>query len=133
MTSIKEPKKTEEGKDIDLKEKSDLNMESVKEKKTAKKDGSLAYRYLIEPWITEKSHLQMSANKYIFKVAKNSDKKKVATAIEGLYGVEVVAVNIVNIPSKTRRYGKSVGKKSGYKKAIATLKEGDKIEIFEGA
>jgi len=108
-----------------------LEVKSIKSEE--KKDGGyLAYRHLIQPWITEKSHSQMASGKYIFKVLKDSDKKKVAMAVETLYGVKVIDVNMVTIPAKSRRYGKSVGKKAGFKKAIVSLKEGDRIEIFEG-
>ncbi|MCX6765995.1 MAG: 50S ribosomal protein L23 [Candidatus Moranbacteria bacterium] len=87
---------------------------------------------LIEPWITEKSHAAMALNKYEFRVSKDSDKSDIKMAVEELYNVRVTDVNIVNIPPKKRNYGRFVGKKSGYKKAIVTLKEGDKIELFKG-
>ncbi len=119
--------KIENEKETDSKNKADLKVE-------AKEAGnSLAYRYLIAPWITEKSHSQMASNKYVFKIFKDSNKKNVAAAVESLYGVDVIGVSMVNIPSKKRRYGKTVGKKSAIKKAIVSLKEGDKIDIFEGA
>lgn len=119
--------KIENEKKADSKNKADLKAEA------RETENSLAYRYLIAPWITEKSHSQMASNKYVFKIFKNSNKKNIATAVESLYGVDVIGVNIVNIPSKKRRYGKTVGKKSAIKKAIVSLKEGDKIDIFEGA
>jgi large subunit ribosomal protein L23 len=88
---------------------------------------------LIVPWITERSHNLMAENKYVFKVVKNSSKDEVKRAIEGLYKVTVTKVNSINIPAKKRIRGRTVGKKSGFKKAIVTLKQGDKIELFEGA
>lgn len=102
---------------------------SVKEPKKA----SLALRILVEPWITEKSHQLMSLNKYVFKVSRDSTKETVGKSIEEYYGVKVEGVNIVNIQPKKRSYGRVRGTKSGYKKAIVKLKEGDKIELFEGA
>jgi large subunit ribosomal protein L23 len=92
----------------------------------------LASRFLVEPWITEKSHEKMSQNKYIFRVSLDADKCKVKKSIEDLYKVSVVGVNVINIPKKKRIYGRTKGFKSGFKKAIVTLKSGDKIELFEG-
>lgn len=87
---------------------------------------------LIEPWVTEKSHEKMAENKYIFKVTDKSRKGNVKKAVEGLYGVGVIKVNIINIPAKQRNIGSKIGWKSGHKKAIVTLKQGDKIELFKG-
>lgn len=106
--------------------------------KTEKKDaveiasGVVKNDVIIEPWITEKGHSAMAENKYIFRVRKEADKKNIKLSIEGLYGVKVVAVNVINVPAKKRMYGRHEGKKSGYKKAIVKLKEGDKIELFKG-
>jgi len=91
-----------------------------------------ASRFLLEPWITEKSHQEMAQNKYIFKVSKNSNKISIKRSVEDLYKVTVLDVNVVNIHPKKRIYGRAKGFKSGFKKAIVKLKEGDKIEIFEG-
>jgi len=90
------------------------------------------YQILIEPWITEKSHQLIAVNKYIFKIFKDANKIKVKRTIENLYNVKVIKVNIVNIPKKKRIYGRTKGWKSGFKKAVITLKEGSKIELFEG-
>lgn len=92
----------------------------------------LAAEALIEPWVTEKSHEKMAENKYVFKVAKKAGKNEIERAVEGLYGVSVVKTNIINIPAKKRKFGSRSGWKSGYKKALVTLKAGDKIELFEG-
>lgn len=106
-----------------------------KEKKQAlaTKDAEVAYRVLVEPWITEKSHAEMARNKYTFKVTAVADKKSVAKAVEGMYGVSVESVNMVTVHPKKRNYGRHVGEKSGFKKATVALKEGDKIEFFKTA
>ena len=88
---------------------------------------------IIAPWITERSHNLMAENKYVFKVVRNSSKAEIKRIIESLYKVTVIKMNSVNIPAKKRVRGRTVGKKAGFKKAIVTLKEGDKIELFEGA
>lgn len=87
---------------------------------------------LVEPWITEKSHALMSENKYVFKIARRASKKEVEVAVERFYKVSVISVRIVNLPRKRRVIGRSTGWKSALKKAIVTLKEGDKIELFQG-
>jgi large subunit ribosomal protein L23 len=101
-------------------------------KKDVNIQNSIAHKVLIEPWVTEETTRIGEFNKYAFKVANDADKKSVKKAVEGLYGVEVTAVNTINIPRKKRIRGRVTGWKSGYKKAIVTLKEGDKIEFFEG-
>jgi large subunit ribosomal protein L23 len=92
-----------------------------------------AYRFLMEPWVTEKTHAVMSLGKYAFKVTKDATKKEVAKAVEGMYGVTVVDVRTVAVRAKKRSYGRFEGKKSGFKKAIVSLKKGDSISFFEGA
>lgn len=145
-------KKTEEKEKNDKEEKisdvkpdndvSGSKKKAVKNKKiqnkTEKKDademalGVVMEDVIIEPWITEKGHGAMAENKYIFRVRKEANKKKIKLSIESLYRVKVVNVNVINIPAKKRMYGRHEGKKSGYKKAIVKLKEGDKIELFKG-
>jgi len=68
-------------------------------------------------------------SKYIFKIASSANKIEVAKTVGKNYNVKVVSVNIVNIPRKARRVGKTKGFKSGYKKAIVTLATGQSIEI----
>ena len=97
-----------------------------------KAGNELPYKFLVEPWVTERTHNIMSLGKYVFRVHKRANKMGVRRAIESAYGVTVEKVNIINIPSKSRRSGRSVGTKPGFKKAIVSLKEGDKIDLFEG-
>jgi len=86
---------------------------------------------LLKPWITESSTNLVQLNKYVFLVSRNSNKQKIARAVEGLYKVTVEAVNIINIPKKKRVYGKTSGWKAGFKKAMVTLKKDDKIDLFK--
>lgn len=92
----------------------------------------IASTVLIEPVITEKSHEKMAESKYIFRVDGRAHKGSVQRAVEELYGVAVTKVNIIRIPAKRRNVGTKIGWKSGHKKAVVTLKAGDKIELFEG-
>ncbi len=87
---------------------------------------------IIRPVISEKSTGMMEDNKYVFKVATNANKLTVKTAVKEIFGVMPEKVNIVNVRGKNRRLRYRMGKRSAWKKAIVTLKAGDKIEIFEG-
>mgnify|MGYP001558152485 CR=1 FL=1 len=103
-----------------------------KEAKPAKSGKSTAFSYVMvkEPHISEKSNYLGAENKYVFKVYENSNKPEIKKSVEGIYGVNVLSVNIIKIPGKKRRIGKVEGFKKGYTKAIVTIKEGQKIEIF---
>ena len=101
-----------------------------KKKNTVKGSENIAFRVLTEPWITEEATRLMELNKYVFKVSDRADKAEVKKAIKEVYEVEAVKVNIINIPRKFRIQGRTRGWKSGFKKAIVTLKEGDKIDLY---
>ncbi|MCL0041162.1 50S ribosomal protein L23 [Dehalococcoidia bacterium] len=90
------------------------------------------YEVLRRPVITEKNTDLMTQNKYVFEVMKSANKDQVKAAVEKAFKVRVVSVNTVMVPSKPRGYGRLKGQRSSWKKAIVTLMEGDKIEIFEG-
>ncbi|MFZ5982685.1 MAG: 50S ribosomal protein L23 [Patescibacteria group bacterium] len=106
-------------------------MTQEEKKKDVLETGNIAYRVLAEPWVTEESTRLMELNKYIFKVFKRATKKEVERAVKEIYKVEPISVNTVNMPRKFRVQGKIAGWKSGFKKAIVTLKEGDKIDFYE--
>jgi large subunit ribosomal protein L23 len=98
--------------------------------KRTKKGEKIAPFVLLSPHIAEKPTRLAELNQYVFKVYPKANKPLVKRAVEEVYGVEVVKVRIVNIPSKRRRLGRTVGRKKGYKKAIVTVKAGQKIEIL---
>ena len=108
--------------------------EVIVEKTEGRKKIGEAYRVLKSGHITEKATDLTGENQYVFKVALDSNKTEIKKAIVDLYGVEVERVNIVKIPGKRRRLGKSEGwregLKKGYKKAIVKIKEGQKIEVL---
>lgn len=86
---------------------------------------------IIRPIITEKTmKLMDSDNKVTFEVAKDTNKTAIRQAIEEIYNIKPVSVNVVNVRPKTKRVGKYVGKTSAYKKAIVKLPEGQDIELF---
>src|SRR5581483_4400361 len=83
---------------------------------------------LIQPRISEKAGRQSLMNKYVFLVRNDANKVSVKKAIETFYKVHVTQVNIVRNQGKTKNFGNRTGKTSDFKKAIVTLKKGDKIE-----
>jgi len=84
------------------------------------------------PILTEKAtDLRDDLNQVAFKIDRRANKRQVLVAIEKIFGVKVEKVRIINVPEKPKRLGKSAGTRSGYKKAIVSVKAGDKIEIFE--
>lgn len=82
------------------------------------------------PIITEKATGASEFRKYTFLVARRATAPEIKKAVKALYGVLAVRVNIINVKSKERRLGRSVGVKPGYKKAIVTLKEGQKLDVL---
>jgi large subunit ribosomal protein L23 len=85
------------------------------------------------PLITEKlDQAREKFRQYSFIVDRKATKLDVARAVEGLFKVNVEAVRTNIVRGKIKRVGKSIGKRPNYKKAVVTLKEGDKIELFEG-
>ncbi|MBX5474948.1 MAG: 50S ribosomal protein L23 [Thermoleophilia bacterium] len=88
---------------------------------------------LIAPVVSEKSYGQIAQNRYTFKVHKDAHKTQIRQAVEELFDVKVLDVNIVKVQPKPKRRGATRGVRPGWKKAIVQLKPGDSIEIFEGA
>jgi large subunit ribosomal protein L23 len=88
---------------------------------------------LIAPVVSEKSYSLMEDNKYSFRVHPKAHKVEIRQAVEELFDVKVEGVNIVKVRPKPKRRGLSRGTKPGWKKAIVQLRQGDSIEIFEGA
>jgi large subunit ribosomal protein L23 len=88
---------------------------------------------LIRPVVSEKSYEQITQNKYTFKVHQDAHKTQIRQAVEELFDVSVVSVNIVKVQPKPKRRGAYKGVRPGWKKAVVQLKAGDSIEIFQGA
>jgi large subunit ribosomal protein L23 len=91
---------------------------------------------LVRPVLTEKVNGQMEkTGRYTFEVAKAANKLEVKKAVEEFYGVKVEDVNTIVVPAKNKsrftKAGVLRGRKSGYKKAIVTLAEGDSIDLFQ--
>lgn len=89
-----------------------------------------SYEAVKQPHISEKATYLAEKNQYTFEVLPNYNKNEIKKSIKGIYGVDVLSVNFIKIPSKKRRLGKTQGYRKAYKKAVVTIKEGQKIEIL---
>ena len=89
------------------------------------------YEIIVRPLITEKSMKLVEEGKYTFEVKQGSNKVEVKKAVEELFKVEVTAVNMMNTLRKKRRVGKYEGLRPAVQKAIVTLAEGQKLDVFE--
>ena len=92
-----------------------------------KENTGMAHQVLKHHHLSEKTNLFAAEGRYVFKVAMNANKIEVKKAIEKVYDVHVVKVNMLNVFGKNRRQGKSVGRTQDWKKAIVTLKSGERI------
>ena len=88
---------------------------------------------LLAPVVSEKSYSLITDRKYTFKVHKDAHKTQIRQAVEELFEVHVENVNILKVQAKPKRRGVSKGTRPGWKKAIVQVREGQTIDIFEGA
>jgi large subunit ribosomal protein L23 len=85
------------------------------------------------PLLTEKAvGIREKENKYCFEVSPGANRIEIKAAVEELFKVKVLSVRVMNCRGKKRRMGRFEGKRSDWRKAICKLREGDKIEVFEG-
>ena len=87
---------------------------------------------LKKPIVSERSMGLMEQNKYSFYVEPKANKIEIKNAVQELFNVTVTSVNTMNVQGKKKRVGRFLGRTANRKKAIVTLKQGDKIEIMEG-
>ena len=88
---------------------------------------------LLAPIVSEKSYAGAQNGTYTFKVHKDAHKTQIRQAVEELFSVKVVRVNVIKVQPKPKRRGLHRGTRPGWKKAVVQLRAGDTIEIFEGA
>ncbi len=146
MTSLLSKfKKDEEGS-----QKKEAKVEVVEKKKTVTKksektevkkptkkkkeavDFTKAYKILVKPLVSEKGSIQQANSKYFFEVVRDTNKVEIKKAIESVYGVHVVSVNIMNQRGKAVRFGRTAGSRKAWKKAVVTLQPGERITTVEG-
>ena len=85
---------------------------------------------LLAPVISEKSYGLLDANKYTFEVHPDANKTQIKIAVEKLFSVKVTDVNTLNRPGKRKRTKGGFGKRKAIKRAIVTLRDGDRIDVF---
>jgi large subunit ribosomal protein L23 len=91
------------------------------------------YQVIKEPHITEKANIQKEVtNQITFRVHKKANKVEIRQAVETFFKTKVLEVRTINVRGKKRRMGRTVGKKSDWKKAVVRLAPGENIEFFEG-
>ena len=132
-----EDKKDVKTSDVSVSKKDDKKKVVKKEeKKVEKKETGIkqdvAYKVLIKPVISEKTTNFASLNKYVFEVFGKTNKVEIKKAIEELYKVKPIQINIIKRKGKNVRFGKTSGRTKDSKRAIVTLKKGDSIKLYEG-
>ncbi len=95
-----------------------------------KGDTGLAYRILIKPIVTEKTSRLASVNQYAFSVHPQATKRSVQSAVQAVYGIKPVRVNISLVSGRSVRYGRAVGRTKAWKKAVVSLPAGESIDIY---
>jgi large subunit ribosomal protein L23 len=90
------------------------------------------YDILRRPVISEKGTMQLAMNKYTFEVDSRANKQQIAAAVEKVFKVDVIDVNVLVVPGKRRRVGRHHAMTPEWKKAVVTLKAGQRIDVFEG-
>ena len=91
------------------------------------------YQIVKKPLVTEKGTVMLSeGNRVTFKVHLDANKIEIREAVQKIFSVTVLQVNTQVVRGKRKRFGKAMGQTKSWKKAMVQLKEGDKIEIFEG-
>ncbi len=135
---IKKDKEGEEGKSPEKDVKSEKfakkqKKETASKVKKASKD-KMPNRYfdlIRRPHISEKTFNLSKEGQYVFIVSERSNKSEIKKAIESLYGVSVVSVNAISVPSKPKMFKGKPSVKSGYRKAIVKLAKGQSIDMMK--
>lgn len=92
-----------------------------------------SFQIVRRPLVTEKgTFLRELSGQYLFEVHRQANKNQIKEAIEKLFQVHVENVRTLNVRGKVKRVGRNIGKRPSWKKAFVTLKQGEKIEFFEG-
>jgi large subunit ribosomal protein L23 len=126
-TKVKAEKKINEEK-----ENQQPKVQPAKKNEGIKGKTASSYRFLVKPLVTEKAGNMSAEGKYVFEVNSFANKVEIKKAIRAVYNVNPVKINILNVSGKSVRYGRTQGKTKNWKKAVVTLKPGDKIEVYEG-
>ncbi len=110
---------------------SPATVKAGKKEKKKRKYGD-AYKVLLKPLVTEKAANLGAVNKYVFAVNTKSNKIEISKAIDEVYGIKPLSVNIIKMGGKKVKYGRTTGRRKSWKKAIITLPKGESIKVYEG-
>jgi len=129
-----EAKVADSKKEVKPNEKSEIKPKKTTETKPGEIKGksNQAHLVLVKPLVTEKATDLGALNKYVFAVNPKMNKVEVKKAIRSIYKVDPIQINILNFSGRKVKFGRVQGTTKRWKKAIVTLKPGDKIEIYEG-
>jgi len=90
------------------------------------------FEILRQPVVTEKSYEATGeSNQYTFRVARTATKLQIKAAVQAIFEVKVDKVQVINMPGKPKRRGATTGNRSGYRKAVVRLAEGETLEMAE--
>lgn len=124
-------KKPEEAKPAAIKKK-EAKVKKSGSSKAGNEKTLAALKSVLRPIVSEKNTMLNALNKYVFEVAPETNRIEVKKGIEVLYNVRVESVNIIPVKKRAVRYGRTSGWTKAGKKAIVTLKKGEKIEVSKG-
>lgn len=134
LKSFKKEKTSKKEKDSSAVKKAVVGKPASRRGKTAtgKKEKVLfsGKRYIKKPWVSEKTTGLVSINQYVFLVDKSANKPLIREEVERHYGVQVESVNMILKRGKIKRLGRSIGRRPSFKKAVVTLKAGQKLDIY---
>ena len=116
------PAKAEEKKD-----------EAPKQATYVTRETGHAYRVLVRPLVTEKTTALSQLGQYAFEVAKDANKMEVRKAVKAVYGVTPTSVRVITVLGKPVRSRAGMSRRSSWRKALVTLKKGDRIDLFANA
>ncbi len=117
-------------KDVDIAEGKEIAKTTVLKKVV--KISTEGKDVIIKPLVTEKTAILASSGKYVFVVRSDAGRIEIKNAIKKMFGVSPISVNIQNVKGKSVRFGRRIGRRSDWKKAIVSLKEGETINVYEG-
>lgn len=132
-------KKNEEGQKAPAKSTAAKAKAEEKKEEAAKpaayvtRDTGHAYRILVRPLVTEKTTALQQLGQYAFEVTKGANKMEVRKAVKAVYGVTATSVRVITVLGKPVRSRTGVSRRSSWRKAMVTLKKGDRIDIFANA
>jgi large subunit ribosomal protein L23 len=122
-----------QGPEADKAEKAEMaEKPKVAPKKKAKAIPADLTGTILRPLVTEKAAVVASQGQYSFVVAPNANRVAVRAAVKAMYGVLPTSVNIQRVRGKAVRFGRSMGQRAAWKKAIVTLPKGKTIDVYEG-